>query len=426
MPLNGAPTETQPGTVKDASIFDPTPAGIFNLAFRFDEAVSGLNTPPDTRQSEFIRQKNPNAYKHVINFADLSAGVNRTTVPKTGTQLRLYASSFSLNRDGTRSAENSGEGRDLAPNDPNYFGVLQPYSIYIPSAAETSATPLPMHWAFHSNAQEHWQYNGTQYVQQIGEALNAYVPTTLGRGPRNWYDGPAEADTFEVWADIARNFNIDANRTAITGYSMGGYATYRFSTLYPDLFGKSFSQVGPPGEEIWVPPNPPTGGATTLSNLILENARNIPFMNIASAQDELVPYTGPQAQNLGNPGLGVSGFRDLDYRFRFLTFNTAEHYTLFLIDNYPMAGAFLQDVSIDRNPYHVTYSYLPGEDAPEYGFVHDHAYWVSDLRLAAQDSETAKATVDAFSHVCGKGDPTGTPGADAGANPLSYNEINNI
>lgn len=419
-----APTATQPGTVKDGSIFDPNPAGIFNLAFRFDEPVTGQNTPPDTFQSDYIRQKEPTHYEHVINYDDLANGVNRNTVPATGQQMRLFASSFSLNEDGTRSTNNTGEGRNLALNDPTYLGPLQPYSIYIPTAA-TGNDPLPLHWAFHSNAQQHWQYNGANYVQQIGEDVNAYVATTLGRGPRNWYDGPAELDAFEVWADIARNFNIDGNRTATTGYSMGGFASYRFGTLYPDLFGKAFTQVGPPGELIWVPPSAPTGGASTLTNHVLENVRNLPYMNIAAVQDELVPYPGPQAQNTGNPGLGIIGLQDLDYRYRFLSFNTAEHYTLFLIDDYPMATEFMADTQVDRNPYHVTFSYLPAEDDANFGIKHDHAYWVSKLTLADSSEETSKGTIDAFSHACGLGDPSGTPGADAGANPLTYNEVNN-
>lgn len=36
---------------------------------------------------------------------------------------------------------------------------------------------------------------------------------------------------------------------------------------------------------------------------------------------------------------------------------------------------------MDRNPYRIVYSYMPSEDSPEYGIVHDHAYWVSNLQL---------------------------------------------
>lgn len=412
-----APTATRPGAVKDGSVFDPTPSGIFNLAFRFDEPVLSQNTPPDTLQSVAIRNKTPTQYQHLIDYAALAAKSNRSTVPTTGVQMRIYASRFGL--------PPLGEGRDLAQNDPVYLGRLQPYAIYIPTIA-ADGQPHPMHWAFHSNAQQHWQYNGTQYVQQIGEAVGAFVPTTLGRGPRNWYDESAEADTFEVWADIARHFKVDANRSAVTGYSMGGYATYRYGSFYPDLFGKAFSQVGPPGELQWIPGSAPTGGASTLTNLILENVRNLPFLNLNAVQDELVPYPGPQAQNLGNLATGNPGFEQLGYRYRFQSFTDAEHYTLFLLDNYPMAASFLTDTQVDRNPYHVTFSYLPAEDTPEYGIVHDHAYWVSGLKVVEAGTADApeKGTVDAFSHACGLGDPASTVGASGGVIPLPYVEVN--
>lgn len=422
MPLTSAPTETQPGTIKQG-LFDSNPSAVFNLGFRFNEPIRSQNTPPDTLQSAAIRSKDMSPYKHVIAYDDLAQGINRDNIPAVGTQNRILASHFSVNRDGTINKNGTAEGRDLSA-EPDYLGVLQPYALYIPQAAETGQ-PLPIHWAFHSNAQEHWQYNGSTYVQQIGEALNAFVPTTLGRSPTNWYDNEAEADVFEVWADIARHFNVDANRVAATGYSMGGYASYRLPMLYPDLFGKAFTQVGPPGEGMWLPPNEPTAGASTLTNRLLENVRHIPYMNIAAALDELVPYPGPQAQNLGNPLLGIRGFADLDYQYRFLSFPTAEHYTLFLLDNYPMATEFLKDVSVDRNPARVTYSYLPAEDNVDYGLIHDHAYWVSDIALANSNDAAAKGTVDAISHACGYASPTGTPGATAGFLPLPYAEVNN-
>ena len=410
-----APTATQPGAVKDGRIFDPNPAGIFNLAFRFDEPVKNQNTPADTFQSEFIRSKQPTHYQHVVKFGDLAAKVNRSTVPKTGTLLPIYASRFAL--------PPLGEGRDLAQNDPVYLGALQPYSIYVPTSAALGK-PAPLHWAFHSNGQQHWQYNGSNYVQQIGEALGALVPTPLGRGPRNWYDDSAEADTFEVWADIARRFSVDANRTATTGYSMGGYASYRYATLYPDLFAKAFTQVGPPGELIWIPGMAPTGGASTLTNLILENVRNVPFLNLNAVEDELVPYPGPLAQNRGDPVNGIVGFEQLGYRYRFQSYTDAEHYTLFLVDNFPMGTPFLGNTEVDRNPYHVTYSVLPVEDNPDYQLLHDHAYWISGLQVVEAGTGDAplKGRIDAFSHACGLGDPASTPIATAGAIPLPHVE----
>ena len=62
--------------------------------------------------------------------------------------------------------------------------------------------------------------------------------TPAGRGPDGWYYDLAGADTFEVWADVARHYPLDPDVTSIAGYSMGGYGTYKFATSFPDLFAR--------------------------------------------------------------------------------------------------------------------------------------------------------------------------------------------
>ena len=90
--------------------------------------------------------------------------------------------------------------------------------------------------------------------------------TPAGRGPDGWYYDRAGADTFEVWADVARHYALDPDVTSIAGYSMGGYGTYKLATQFPDLFAKGQPTVGPPGLGVWVPPNPPQpGGERSLT-----------------------------------------------------------------------------------------------------------------------------------------------------------------
>ena len=176
-----------------------------------------------------------------------------------------------------------------------------------------------------------------------------------------------------------------------------------------------------------MPPNEPSSDWSTLSNLVLSNLRNIPYLNLAMVQDELVPFTGPQIQNMGNPSMPqFTSFQDLGYRYRFQTYPSGEHFTLFLLDDYPFSAPFLAGTQVDRNPRHVTFSYMPLEDEPAFGLRHDHAYWVSGLELARLDEDSngfpAIGTVDAFSHACGLGDPTTSPITSAGAVPLPYQE----
>ncbi|MQA62742.1 MAG: hypothetical protein GEU86_14905 [Actinophytocola sp.] len=328
----------------------------------------------------------PMNFARAIDFDALADGVRRSSVPEHDTTIRLFPSRLDL-----------GEGRDLDGGFPQYKGQLQPYSLYVPKNYQPDE-PAGLTLALHSLGQRYWQYNGSKGVQQIGEDRDNLVATALARGPDGWYQHEAEYDVFEMWNDIAAHFRLDPDRAAISGYSMGGYATYRLGTLYPDLFGKAFSTVGPPGDGIWLPPAAPTGGIETLSNLWLENARNVPFLNVAAGQDQLVPVLGPRAQNLGAPEAGVRGFDQLGYRFRFVLYQPAEHFTLALLGyDIPMATEFLGDARVDRDPHHVSFARVPASDDDSLGLVHDHAYWVSDLKLA---------------------------GTDTGVEPLPYTEVN--
>jgi hypothetical protein len=422
-------TATRPG---GAGTLDPTPSGIFNLGFRFDEtfyacppppAALSCDVPPDTDQSAALRSKTPTAYAHDIDFAKLDAGVTESTVPATGLQVRLFPSRLPL-----------GEGRGTlgtAPGEngvfPQYLGQLQPYSLYVPSTY-TPGTPAGLTLNLHSLGEHYWQYHGATMVQQLGEQRGNLVATSLSRGPDGWYQHEAEYDVFEMWNDVATHFTLDPERVVSSGYSMGGYATYRLGTLYPDLFGAAFTQVGPPGDGIWLPPGAPTGGLETLTNLWLENARNVPYLNVVASADELVPLVGPRAQNLGAPEHGIRGFDQLGYRFRFLIFSPSDHFAQAAAGyDYPFAAAFLGDGHVDRNPPHVTFAYVPAADDPDLGLVHDHAYWVSEVRLADPEGGEApgKGVVDVLSHGFGVGDPPSTAGTTAGAvPPFTYTEFN--
>jgi pimeloyl-ACP methyl ester carboxylesterase len=213
----------------------------------------------------------------------------------------------------------------------------------------------------------------------------------------------------------------------VAGYFMGGYGSYRLATLYPDLFGRAYTIAGPPAAEQWAPPATFSGSWAAHTNVWLENARNVPFLNAVAALDQLVPITGTRAQNSGAPELGIRGFEQLGYRYRFTVYPTMEHLSFgFLSYDLPYAATFLGDSVVDRDPPHVTFSYVPAADDRGLGLIHDHAYWVSEVRLADANAggPTPKGTVDAFSHSSGKADPPSMPGSSAGVAPLPYVEVN--
>jgi hypothetical protein len=201
------------------------------------------------------------------------------------------------------------------------------------------------------------------------------VITPLARGPDGGYDNYAAADVFEVWADVARRYKLDPEWTVITGYSMGGFGTFKLAEQFPDLFARA----------------QPTVGESEDVNMIA-SLRNIPVLMWNASADELVPPTSylPTADELDRLG----------YRYELDIFE-GEHLTLAIHDQYAPAAAFLGTAEVDRNPAHVTYVADPTLDHADLGFVADHAYWLSGVKTRG----IGQGKVDAFSHGFGKGDP---------------------
>jgi poly(3-hydroxybutyrate) depolymerase len=429
--------------------YDGDGTAIYNLAFRFDEPILSSASAPDSAQRDALSDGEPTRFAHDIDFDRLAS--RETELPEvTGTQVRFFPSRLDL-----------GEGR--GSGFPEFLGQLQPYSLYVPGDYDP-AEPAGFTFNLHSLTASYWQYNGSEGVRQLGEQRGHLVATPHARGTDGWYQREAEYDVFEVWNDVARHVALDPDRASSAGYSMGGYGTYRLATRYPDLFGAAMTTVAPPGDGIWVPPAPPVGGATggnhTLTNVWLENARNVPFLNVVAAADELVPYAGTTVHNTGagalghglvadvrreltaqdegltavtdplgeatatlhelDAAIGFQSFEELGYRYRYRTYPTAEHLTLGALSyDVPGAAEFLGDAEVDRDPAHVTFAAVPAADHQELGLVADHAYWVSGLTLADEDADApATGVIDAFSHGHGVAHPEPARHADAGVGPL--------
>ena len=92
---------------------------------------------------------------------------------------------------------------------------------------------------------------------------------------------------------MARRFSLNPRRVALSGYSMGGYGTYKLGIavarpVRPRLHHRRAHPVAARGCR----PTRPPQGQSTNSNLVLENARWVPFLNWAGTVDESVPYVG--------------------------------------------------------------------------------------------------------------------------------------
>jgi hypothetical protein len=412
------PTEvasaTQPGGL--GLLPGSQPSAFFNAGFRHAEPTGQGNTDPaggdrrwwrDEAQGQRLETGDMTAFHDDVSFAKLLAGAYDDMhgafqgVPLTGAMDRILSSHFETEQGVDYSAtcgNNSGCKGE-------YRGQLQPYAVYVP-ARTPPATGYGLTLLLHSLSANYNQFLSSRNQSQFGDrGTGSIVITPEARGPDAWYVEYGAADVFEVWADVAARYHLDPGYTAIAGYSMGGYGTFRLGSLYPDLFYKAQPTVGPPGVGIWVPPaDPEPGGKASNTFYQLGSFRNLPIMMWDMHTDELVPFAGTEYQ-------AHQGFDALGLRYQFWVFAPGEHLTLAINDQFQPAADWLGLGQVDRNPAHVTYFVNPTMEFPALGLEADHAYWLSGVTLRDGSGAAPLGSVDARSEGFGVGDPR--PGGTA-------------
>ncbi|MFP5219835.1 MAG: hypothetical protein ACLGIG_08870 [Actinomycetes bacterium] len=400
-PAAGTYLTPQPGQSSATVPGGGTPLGvaIVNVGPRFDEplpdvvgatmadtAVGAAATAPwwrERQQSLQLAQGDVTPFSAQVDFRKLADRERDDSgVPQTGPINRLFASRYVFGQglDPSKVCFSISAGYSAgAECIGRQVGQLQPYSVYVPER-EAPERGFGLTLLLHSLSANYNQYTGTENQRQLGErGAGSIVVTPAGRGPDGFYAGVAEADTFEVWADVARHYRLDADWTAVTGYSMGGFGTYRLLARYPDLFARGWSVVATPGS----------------ADDQLVSLRNTPVLNWVAAGDELVNIreTEEMQQDLTAQGL----------RYEHVLFPTADHLTLAGNDEYQPGADWLGSHRVDRAPSRVTYVLDPREDNGAAHVVADGAYWLSDL--VVRDAEASPtATVDVRSLAFGQGE----------------------
>ncbi|HEV7677859.1 MAG TPA: hypothetical protein VGQ42_04775 [Candidatus Dormibacteraeota bacterium] len=421
------PSQQSSATTPGGSGILTTPAAFFNVAFR--EAETHASTPHPTSpvpptvscawreclQAAALAGNDIGSLHDDVDFAKLAEDVtDRSGVPTTGSIDRILSSHWDFGGGVTYA----GASNQVSPAGykGEYQGQLQPYNLYIPKNFQRD-TAYPLTLLLHSLSANYNQYMDSNNQTGFGERVKgSIVATAEGRGPDGWYYDSAEADTFEMWADVAGHYRLDPTRTTLTGYSMGGYATYKLGTRYPDLFARDFVTVGPPADGIWTgPPGvvPATGGDQTNTYFMLESLRWTPILIWHGTNDELVPADGPQ--------LVAKRLDDLKYRYEIDTFPGYDHFAFAIADNYTWPTTFLGDSTVVRNPPRISYAVNPTMDFAGVGVVADHAYWLSGLRVRDTSTPTkalGKVDVTSEAYCTGDAPASGTQvGAGVAATP---------
>jgi hypothetical protein len=406
-PQPGPATATTPGGASADA------AAIVNIGPRLDEplpliagatmadtAVGGEALARfwrDSMQAQQLAEGDVSPFAADVDFAKLAKrSWDESDVPQTGPMDRIMASHYSFGQgvDPTKVCYRIG-GVDLgAKCIGRDVGQLQPYAVYVPKQP-WSAPGFGVTLLLHSLSANYNQYLGSHNQSELGDrGSGSIVITPGGRGPDGFYAGIPEADTFEAWADVARNYNLDPDWTVVTGYSMGGFGTYRLLARWPDLFARGWSVVGAPG---------------SVDDQLV-SLRNTPLLLWNSTEDELVNIQTSEQAVADDTAAGIRFIENL--------FLTADHLTLAANDEFMPGVRWLGSHRVDRDPARVSYVVDPTEDNALARTVADHAYWLSGLRTRGKGD----GVVDAVSKAFGVGIPKVLP-VQQGAGVLTGGEI---
>jgi hypothetical protein len=394
-PVSGAPTATQPGNGGTAG------SALFNVAFRFSEPFTPTSTHEiwrDSQQAAALKTGGLSAFFADVNLDNLRARASDdmldqpTGVPAHGMTNRIFASHFG--EAAGRNGAHVSYCHEPCNAQPGYTSQLQPYSLYVPDIPPPSTgygMTLNLHYCGGN------YNNGPPDAAQLADrGTGSLVLTPEGRGRCLWYWGESGADVFEAWADAGRHFKLDPTYNAISGWSMGGYGTYKLAAEFPDLFAAALPDVGCVSAETGWPgePTPSISGEDAEILNLVGSFRNIPFL-MPNASRDVTCVKSSQLQVF-------HVFQELGYRYDWREYGGPHG------PYYPTAdesAQFLGRQQVDPNPPHVTWTYDAGMQEPAFGLNADHVYWLSGVSTRSGDLGTA----DAFSHGFGLADSVVNP-----------------
>jgi dienelactone hydrolase len=369
----------------------------------------------EERQATALTTGDVSQFGGVVEVSKLLGGVSEPAPVAAGYHERIYTSDFTIAEVGGEIRyDQDAEGMDFEGIPAgaaafarafHFYGKNQPFGIYIPQDPGNLGTVHGMQLVLHGYSANHASLvNNPGMQQNVGEARNRVLVVPLGRGPAGWYNEISEKDVLDVMTDVEANYPIDPEKEFAGGYSMGGYGTYRFATLYPDRFAGFIAWVGALSG----------GGNKGISTLdFFGNLRQVPGAMLYSGEDELVNITSYLDIQARTAELGYEGI---------LYFHPAgEHLTYAVADDWVKESNWSAGRVRQRQPKQVTYRTYPFVWNESLGVIHDRAYWVSQIRGRSTGSGDY-VDVDITTSACGGSLPTMTRTAPdpTGTDPIPW------
>jgi len=126
-------------------------------------------------------------------------------------------------------------------------GSERRFTLVIPAGYDGSeAVPLVMSLHYGGNVTPFYGRGLLeQLVEPVLEELGAIIvaPDSAANG---WANPTAEAQVLELLEYVESNYNVDSNRTLLTGYSMGAMGTWYLAPRHPELFEAAIPMAGRP------------------------------------------------------------------------------------------------------------------------------------------------------------------------------------
>jgi hypothetical protein len=380
---------------------------VYNVTFRTNEQEPPhLNFWSDKAQAAALTEGDVSEFSLAVAWDQLAGRAETPEPVITGTSTRWYVSSVELGQGGVADQNIL----DILNTKPVFRGRVQPYSVCLP-ATYAPGSKLPLTLLLHSLSLGQSQFAALdpRLLHEVCDARDSVVVTPLARGPSCWYFDEGELDVWEVWARVAEQLGTDPNRTVISGYSMGGYGTYKLGLAYPEVFAQAVVLAGPPTCGVRLLPDIDIPADLDLEShcaregdtwRLLVNARWLPFVIAHGQFDELVPFASAAEQALELDRLG--------YRYRFTDYLFEDHIAWVFQDRFDDPVAHMGTGLRQADPGHITFAWYPQLVRDDLGIGPHQVWWLSklaaDRKLA--ESRGAIAEVDARSYA--RPDPTHT------------------
>ena len=321
-------------------------------------------------QADTLAGGDVSKFSELIDWSALAAAQTTPEPQPIGYSTRWYMSRLSP---GAGQVIDDGAEGNFKPT---LLERIQPYAVYVPTTYRPG-DHTPLTWLLHSLEVNYNQYGAfdPQLLQQLCEARHSICATTEGFGPAGWYFNEAETDFWQVWRSLAQTYSLDAERTVISGYSMGGWASYKLAFAHPDDFAGALVLDGPlvcgvelvPGASGAASSSDPGCAQDGQSQPFVANARWIPYVIDQTSGDELVPTTGVIALS--------QAFDTLGQRYDLFIHSGGDHLAFAIQDRFSDAVTALGNPVRVTNPGAFTYRWYPSLDSATLGTGTTGDYW---------------------------------------------------